>query len=856
MAQTTTKKKTASTKGKTSSKSTGAKKSTAKSKSKKKPIRREVGAIVFAALALLVIIGIFSTDGVVVGVLCDFLKGMAGYGFWVCAPIFILVAIILGFHRGKPVTWRMIAALLTPVLIAALADLLFSHGGVAEFSGFGDKVLSLYHSGMTMSCGGVLGGLLAEGCKSAFSIYGAAAILFLLFVFCALSAVNITVGKLVDWMKSRELTEYEPEPDPEPRPKKTAVKPVDEQRIKAARRRAIDIPFDDEPIFEPKKAEPKPAEEKQGIFSKKVKPEKKTKEKINHTDNVEPMTIEEAESLAGVSSAVKLSGNGSTAAAEITDPPRKTSAAEVAAETAAIASEIESTDKSGEYERPPIFLLKKGHTVANDATEELRRNREKLESTINSFGVNARIIDLTHGPTVTRYDMELEQGVKLSRLTNLADDIALALGVTGVRIAPIPDKSSVVGIEVPNKSVSSVCLRDIVDSPKFTGGKSKLSFAVGKDIAGEPVVGDISKLPHLLIAGTTGSGKSVCMNSLIISLLYKADPEDVKLIMIDPKMVELGVYNGIPHLYIPVVTEPKKAAGALQWAVTEMLKRYRLFSEMGVRDLKSYNEHLVANDQPKIPNVVVVIDELADLMMVASKEVEESICRVAQMGRAAGMHLVIATQRPSADVITGLMKANIPSRIAFTVSSAMESRIILDSSGAEKLVGKGDMLYAPIGCGKPLRVQGAFVSDEERDQVVSFIKEQTTAQYSEDVMAQIEKAAEDKNANNKNADADTGETHSAAFDELLPQAVDVIFDTKQASVSMLQRRLKLGYSRAARIVDQMEEMGILGPFEGSKPRQILITREQWMEMQMAEGTAPTEVLSTAVEFADGFDTND
>ena len=318
-------------------------------------------------------------------------------------------------------------------------------------------------------------------------------------------------------------------------------------------------------------------------------------------------------------------------------------------------------------------------------------------------------------------------------------------------------------------------------------------------------------------------------------------------------MVELGVYNGIPHLYIPVVTDPKKAAGALQWAVTEMLKRYRLFSELGVRSLEAYNEHLLENGQPKMPSIVVVIDELADLMLVASKDVEESICRVAQMGRAAGMHLVIATQRPSADVITGLMKANIPSRIAFAVSSALESRIILDNAGAEKLIGMGDMLYAPIGCGKPLRVQGAFVSDEERDQIVQFIKRQSTAQYSEDVMAQIEKAAEDKGANGKGRNDDDEPTGKPEYDELLPQAVDVIFDTKQASVSMLQRRLKLGYSRAARIVDQMEEMGIIGPFEGSKPRQILITRDQWLEMQTTQGTAPTEILQIQSEFADETD---
>ena len=460
---------------------------------------------------------------------------------------------------------------------------------------------------------------------------------------------------------------------------------------------------------------------------------------------------------------------------------------------------------------------------------------------------------MTRGPTVTRYDFELEQGIKLSKITNLSDDIALALGVSSVRIAPIPNRISTVGIEVPNRQNSAVYLRDIIDTPKFRNAKSTLTVALGKDISGEGILGNISKLPHLLIAGTTGSGKSVCMNSLIISLLYKSRPEELKLIMIDPKMVELGIYNGIPQLYIPVVTDPKKAAGALQWAVVEMLKRYRLFSEIGVRDLDSYNEHKKSEGEDILPRVVIVIDELADLMMAASKDVEESICRVAQMGRAAGMHLIIATQRPSADVITGLMKANIPSRIAFAVSSGLESRIILDQQGAEKLVGNGDMLFSPIGTRKPVRIQGAFVSDEEREEIINFIKQEGTAEYSDEIMATIEKAAEDKNPDNgKNSG---GASDSASdYDELLPQAVDVIFDTNQASVSMLQRRLKLGYARAARIVDQMEELGIVGPFEGSKPRQVLITKEQWQEMQMIQGTAPTEIMETRMNFEEDEDT--
>ncbi len=498
-----------------------------------------------------------------------------------------------------------------------------------------------------------------------------------------------------------------------------------------------------------------------------------------------------------------------------------------------------------EYQYPPVTLLRAGDGITSDGREEVTLNRERLETTLHSFGIGASVTEITRGPTVTRYDLELEAGVKLNKLTNLAGDLALSLGVVSVRIAPIPDKISTVGVEVPNKIVSTVYLRDIIDSPAFQNAASKLSFAIGKDIGGNCIIGNIAKLPHMLIAGTTGSGKSVCMNSLILSLLYKATPDEVRLIMIDPKMVELGIYNGIPHLYIPVVTDPKKAAGSLQWAVVEMMKRYRLFSEIGVRDLKGYNNYKTKIGEPTMPNVVIVIDELADLMMTAAKEVEESICRVAQMGRAAGMHLIIATQRPSADVITGLMKANIPSRIAFAVSSSLESRIILDNPGAEKLIGMGDMLYAPLGCGKPLRVQGAFVSDEEREQVIDFIKQGTTPEYDDEILRHIEKAAAGKDAQeNKDEDGVSAALDDNPFsgcDELLPQAVDVILDTKQASVSMLQRRLKLGYSRAARLVDQMEELGIVGPFEGSKPRQLLITREQWQEMSMS-GRTPMEQL--------------
>ena len=524
------------------------------------------------------------------------------------------------------------------------------------------------------------------------------------------------------------------------------------------------------------------------------------------------------------------------------------SAAQVAEEIAQLEAEVKP-----EYRFPPIDLLKSSSGSAVDGTAEMRENSMRLNETLASFKIEARIINVTRGPSVTRYEVELDKGVRLNKLTTIADDIALSIGASGVRIAAVPGKISVVGIEVPNRAVSPVSLREVIDSKEFENAKSKTTFAVGKDIGGNCITGNIAKLPHMLIAGTTGSGKSVCMNSIIISLLYKASPDDVKLIMIDPKMVELGIYNSIPHLLIPVVTDPKKAAGSLQWAVTEMMRRYKAMSDAGVRDLESFNSIVEsAGEGVKLPQVVVIIDELADLMMVAAKEVEESICRIAQMGRASGIHLVIATQRPSADVITGLMKANIPSRIAFSVASAMESRIILDTMGAEKLVGKGDMLFSPIGGGKPLRVQGCFVSDAEVEAVATYVKENFNTDYDNAIMEDIEKrATQTGTSSSKGSASDAGapvNDSELEGDDMLPAAVDVILETNQASVSMLQRRLKLGYARAARIVDEMEEKGIVGPFQGSKPREILITKEQWAAMR---GGQSEQMMLDDVPFDEG-----
>lgn len=488
------------------------------------------------------------------------------------------------------------------------------------------------------------------------------------------------------------------------------------------------------------------------------------------------------------------------------------------------------------YHKPPFTLLRIGKGPGAANTDEMKANAQLLVDTLASFGVQTRIVDISRGPAVTRYELQPSAGVKISKITGLADDIALNLAAAGVRIeAPIPNKAAV-GIEVPNKSVSTVTLREIVDSEQFLSAKSKLAVALGRDIAGNVTLADIAKMPHLLIAGSTGSGKSVCINSIIMSLLFRAQPEEVRFLMIDPKVVELGVYNGIPHLLVPVVTDPKKAAGALSWAVTEMLKRYKLFADNSVRDLNGFNNLADRTEgMERMPQVVIIIDELADLMMAAPNEIEDYICRLAQMARAAGMHLIIATQRPSVDVITGVIKANIPSRIAFAVSSQIDSRTILDMGGAEKLLGRGDMLFNPVGSAKPIRVQGCFVTDEEIEAVISFIKNDATADYDQQIVQEIDShvvAGKGGKGGGSAASSDNGD--GGAEDEMLMAAIECVVEAGMASTSLLQRRLKLGYARAARIVDEMEARGIVGPFEGSKPRQVLLTPERLAELKLAQ----------------------
>ena len=488
-----------------------------------------------------------------------------------------------------------------------------------------------------------------------------------------------------------------------------------------------------------------------------------------------------------------------------------------------------SVEEEEHYEYPPVELLSKGNKKAlKGGAKALTDVATKLQKTLYSFGVQAKVENVSVGPAITRYELKPAEGVRVSKIANLADDIALNLAAETIRIeAPIPGKQAV-GIEVPNTEKETVHFRDIVESDEFQDAKSKLSVALGKDVAGNMAIADIAKMPHALIAGATGSGKSVCINTIITSIIYKAKPSEVKFVMVDPKVVELSVYNGIPHLLIPVVTDPKKAAGALAWAVQEMDNRYNVFAQKGVRDLKGYNALAEKEDgMGKLPQIVIIIDELADLMMVAAKEVEDSICRLAQKARAAGMHLIIATQRPSVDVITGIIKANIPSRIAFAVSSQVDSRTILDQVGAEKLLGKGDMLFYPSGAPKPARVQGAFVSDEEVEKIVSFVKSNGEATYSEDILESIENSNKtDKELAEEAADGDD-ET-----DPFLMDAIDVVVETGQASTSFIQRRFKVGYARAGRIIDQMEERGIISGYQGSKPRQVLMTMERWQELKM------------------------
>ena len=856
-------------------------------KESKIPVRL-ISSVVLLGLGVLFAILLFTSDGVLLKFVNQFVHGMIGRtGFVVAIPVLFYLFFIHAFSGKRPIKLRTVCLVVFVLLCGCISHL----NDIPEvYPKFFEMIKGLYSAGVMGMTGGVLCGLIATGIHWLCGKIVSYIILVVAAIVMLLGGMGITLPGLIRAYRERPRAQWEEEEAEMPveEPATAVVNHLANKRIeyleqkrlreaeKAAQAEAEAKRLAAEESARAKKPLTKVEDIMSQIGSDVEDPVAASGGKgyseeeveilpiVNKPDPVQEMPVSEPSKMPPLELDLTVEEPAVEKPAEVPAEPKKESsrrskvtqqdaeesAAQVAEEIAMAAAE-----KKPEYCYPPIELLKLPGDGKTDGTAEMRENTRRLNEALASFKIDAHIINVTRGPSVTRYEVELAKGVRLSKLTSAADDLALNLGATGVRIAPIPDRVSVVGIEVPNRAVNTVSLREVIGSKEFHGAKSKSSFAVGKDIGGNCIVGNIAKLPHMLIAGTTGSGKSVCMNSIIISLLYKASPDDVKFIMVDPKMVELGIYNNIPHLLIPVVTDPKKAAGSLQWAVTEMLRRYKAMSDAGVRDLESYNS-IVENEEEgkKLPQVVVIIDELADLMLVAAKEVEESICRIAQMGRAAGIHLIIATQRPSADVITGLMKANIPSRIAFAVASAMESRIILDTQGAEKLVGKGDMLYAPIGCGKPKRVQGCFVSDPEVEAVTNYVKSNFITEYDQEVMKEIDKKAE-QTGNSKPAAADPEPTSDELYsDEMLPAAVDVILETKQASVSMLQRRLKLGYARAARIVDEMEEKGIVGPFQGSKPREILITQEQWESMrsggssQMEFDDLPVEDMGVPEDF--------
>lgn len=810
-------------------------------------LSRPVWGAIWGIVGLLCLLSILPIDGVLLKWLHRGIGALIGKGAYVMPFALIGIAVLLFARPKGPVRLRGTCIALMPLLIGSI---IHAFSCANEYDLSMSTLSGLLSTGMEGSSGGLLGGGLYILLEWALSSIGALLILLVLFIVSLLVACRITPQALYDMVRPPEY-EYEDEEEREryeaplqlPNIHEAAAAHAQRREERRAHRKSdFDIPIDTDPpgedkpgeeLIDPRKRKGKAIAPDEYLRSLRDNVKKKAGSIMDLVENKQP-----EEESAHVSEP-----EHEAAPAPASKSKKTENISETEQEAMNIAIDESQKAPMPIYDYPPIDLLTQGkHASVAGAEAELRESSACLLDTLDSFNIEAQIIGIVRGPSVTRFELTIPRGIKISRITALSDDIALSLGAANVRIAPIPDKVAV-GIEVPNKTVNTVFIRECIGSPAFANAKSRLSFAVGKDITGKPVIGDIAKMPHMLIAGTTGSGKSVCINSMLISLLYKSTPEEVRLIMVDPKMVELGNYNGIPHLLIPVVTDPKKAAGALNWAVGEMERRYKLFADHQVRNLVGYND-LMRSEKAKaeqtedghpeqyqvLPQIVIVIDELADLMMVAAKEVENSICRIAQKARAAGMHLVVATQRPSADVITGIMKANIPSRIAFAVASQIESRIILDTTGAEKLIGKGDMLYAPLGEGKPTRVQGCFISNEEIEAVIARIKETSTAEYSEEILEHIEQQAEQV-GNNKGGSSGTNDPGDDE-DELIEEAIEVIMDCRQASTSMLQRRLKLGYSRAARIIDQIEDRGIIGPSEGSKPRQILISREDWQEMKL------------------------
>ena len=782
---------------KTASK-TGVKRRTPATSAKRKPEpkiqKRNRNSYIMSGIWLLlagVLLAIFtygSAQGVVGGFINDLMFGL----FSLTAYFVPIVVIALGIYvfrvrRTNNVMMKLGLSILAVVLVGALVTL-FWQEKMPEIS-------ALWGYGIENIGGGVLGGTIAILLKNLIEKNASIVVILVLLAIDLCFVFRVSFTEIFETI-SREREEYEYD---EPTERATG-------KIIEAKRKS-------EEIAKAAKVDP-------DIFGLQEEPQKKVKkkEKPETTEfNPEEFLEEVAAQLPKTEGVKELLEEEKKKAQEKAKPKKVSAATEEEKEE--VAGEITKSIESqfADYKMPPIDLLKKVEAVSSDKRREMYETANRLMTVLKDFGVDAKLLQVTQGPTVTRYEIQPSTGIKLAKITGLAEDIALNLAVPTVLVAAVPGKAAV-GIEVPNNTVGTVSARELMESETFQSAKSKLSVALGKDIGGNVVIGDISKFPHVLIAGSTGSGKSVCINTIITSILYKARPDEVKLIMVDPKVVELGMYNGIPHLLIPVVTDPKKAAGALNWAVGEMMRRYALFADTQTRNLKGYNEQAEKNGSEKLPQIVIIIDELADLMMVAAKEVEDYICRLAQLARAAGIHLIIATQRPSVDVITGLIKANVPSRIAFAVSSGVDSRTILDKVGAEKLLGKGDMLYHPTGLPNAMRVQGAFVSDEEIESLIAFIKDNSEeTSYAQDLADHIERMA---TGDHGVTDEDEGDD----ADELLPQAIELAAERGEISTSIIQTKMKVGYARARRIVDQMETRGLIGGANGSKPREVYLNR--------------------------------
>lgn len=819
----------------------------AKSQPVKDPINQFWSVILFAAGILIFLFTVIEGSS---GwqFIHNLFRGLFGLSVFLVPVILIYTAILISMERSQQtVAGRAMWGIGLTLLGSSVVQIMFA--GAARGNTFIEKCKYLYEAGSNLEGGGLLSALIAWPLIKFFGNVGAKIIIcVLLFIFIMLLS-NLTLFQFFGLfykpfvkmyhslqrireenhiLDSYEEWEYDeeqeaislansggneqdvvPEDDsfdfdvPVSEDEELSVPDFDPPEIEGNTGSAIDIPIDG--VLPQIQSTAKTAEKAQ---PEQNKPDKKAD--VNELDAL----VEQAVVGGDKEKAPETFAEKAAKAEE--NAPQKTDIRPAAAK---------------KYLLPPIDLLNKGTVKANDpaTATELKEKADTLIGTLKSFGVTARIVAIQRGPRVTRYEIQPAAGVKVSKITNLSDDIALNLAAAGVRIeAPIPGKAAI-GIEIPNTNQDVVSLREIIESKEFQTAKSKLAFAVGKDIAGNIIIGDVAKMPHMIIAGTTGSGKSVCTNSIIMSILYRANPEEVKLILIDPKMVEFTTYNGIPHLLIPVVTDPRQAAGALNWGVQEMLRRYKLFADNNVRDLGGYNEMAAAKNIEKLPQIVIAIDEFSDLMMAASKEVEDAVCRLAQMARAAGMHLIIATQRPTTDVITGLIKANIPSRIALTVQSQVDSRTILDTQGAEKLLGYGDMLYYPNGMQKPLRVQGCFCSTKEVESIVGFIKNESDSEYNSEIIEAVEQSMP---AEKGDRTSDSAEPVGDGDDILIEKAIDIVVEMGQASTSSLQRKLKLGYARAARIIDELENMGVVGPYEGAKPRKVLMSKQQWSERRM------------------------